>query len=354
MEEKLLQELIVKYDEEVEKIVRHYSSQKYVNNSKSYDNQKSIENPIINQLSEKALSLYLKSDLSEEIDFIDNLQKDLVINYKEALKSYLNDFYPLAKEIGFNKDTTHKLASEIFKSAAKNNIKSDILQGVISEIALNQKNIPSEKNSASVLDMQFDKSISKKLLSKSNKAAYSSKDLSGLISSYISNYVRKVAKLPVLSSSNEVIFADASENYESNAFSNNIAAKYITDADLKSKKNTALNFPFSLFQKNIYRRIGMFSPSSFFEMGSYLDLQPKGDLPLITDNAQESMENLLSENVRLTNESIEQADLEQNEVREISQNLYSYSQADIENQIKETMINIFEDFTDLKGFKTVK
>ena len=98
----------------------------------------------------------------------------------------------------------------------------------------------------------------------------------------------------------------------------------------------------------------MFSPSSFFEMGSYLDLQPKGDLPLITDNAQESMENLLSENVRLTNESIEQADLEQNEVREISPNLYSYSQADIENQIKETMINIFEDFTDLKGFKTVK
>ena len=307
-----------------------------------------------NQLSENVLSLYSKSDLSDEIDFTDNLQKDLAINYKEALKSYLNDFYPRAKEIGFNKDTIHKLSDEIFKSADKNNIEPDFLREIIFEIALNQENISSEKSATAVLDKQFDKNSLKDLLSKSDEAAYSSKDLSASIFSDTSNLVRKVAQLPVLSSVNKAIFANASENCVSNKISNNIAAKYITDADLKSKKNTALNFPFSLFQKNIYRRIGMFSPSSFFEMGDDLDLLQKKNLLLPTEDAQVGAENLLSENVRLTNESIEQADLEQNEVREISQNLYTYSQADIENQIKETMINIFEDFADLKGFNTVK
>ena len=353
MEEKLLQELIEKYDDVVEKIAQQYSTQKDFDSSKSYDEKDFIENPIINQLSEKALSLYLKSDLNEEIDFIDNLQKDLAINYKEALKSYLNDFYPRAKEIGFNKETIHKLAAEIFKSADKNNIKPDILQGVISEIALNQENISSEKNTATVLDMQFDKNSLKNLLSKSDEAAYSSKDLFCSISSYTSNLVRKVAKLPVLSSSNEAIFAGASENYVS--ISDDIAAKNnIEAAEQKLRKKPVLNFPFSSFQKNVYWRIGMFSPTSFFEMGKDMDVTQKWNVLLPTIDVQEGAQNLLSENVRITNESIEQADLEQNEVREISKNLYTYSQADIENQIKETMINIFEDFTDLKGFNTVK
>ena len=343
-----------------------------------------------------------KMKAQKELDFIRKQADKLGFRFQPIASSYAYEFYPAAQDAGLNQKTIHNLLIGISEFAAAQNASSEMLSELLSEIAdLLQYGTTPNDVSLKTSEMNINKEI-QELVQRggANKKFY--ENFAGLLhfkygNSAIENIDQEIANrnrmanrvfdhnvnlkgisnlligsLSISSAISSIVgIFTKPKTYLKRFLGNRILqillglgiSSYLLDKytsnETRNKRYDNGNFTFDKFQADeniftpeeqdkIYGRIEMFRPYSNLQ---WKQGPPEGAIQLEYDTNLNYKLNYNNENQSpLISTITEQTSFSEIENESEDTNKTKYPDT-FENDVKEIVANVFDDFAQLKGFK---
>ena len=342
-----------------------------------------------------------KMKAQKELDFIRKQADKLGFRFQPIASSYAYEFYPAAQDAGLNQKTIHNLLIGISEFAAAQNASSEMLSELLSEIAdllqygttpndtslkTSEMNINKEvqelvqrggankkfyENFASLLHYKYSESALKNIdpiIAEENRRQNKIFDHSAGVKGFV-NILNFGISLDSLSESiftnlrnPKLIIANLLSSFGKIILPFSIASNLIEEygaSDVRKRRYNNGNFTFDKFQADeniftpeeqdkIYGRIEMFRPYSNLQ---WKQGPPEGGIQLEYDTNLNYKLNYNDENQSsLTSVSPEQIMVASTDDEIVDTSETKYPET-FEDDVKDIIANVFDDFAQLKGFR---